>query len=89
MGGVLIGLDLIRAEYGLAARVAEALGLYRSTVSQWRAIPAEYVATVARVTGYPACRLRPDLYPAKPVRPHADKRRKKAGGTKRGGRYGH
>lgn len=91
MGGILTGLDLIRSERGLAARVADACGLHRSTVSQWRhEIPEQHVSTIARVTGFPACRLRPDLFPAKV---HFNKRsagaKAKGKGTRaKRGRYG-
>ncbi len=90
MGGVLVGLELIRSERGLASRIAEALGLYKSTVSQWRDIPEHHVQAIARVTGFPACRLRPDLFPAKV---HFNKRsagaKAKGKGTRaKRGRYG-
>lgn len=83
------GLQLIRAERGLASRVAESLGLGRNTVSQWRTIPEHHVKDVSRITGIPVCRLRPDLFPPREIQPRKDKRRKTVGGTKRGGRYGH
>lgn len=42
---------------GSAAKLAEALGITRSAVSQWRWIPGRHVRDVARVTGIPLAEL--------------------------------
>lgn len=49
---------------GGATRLAEALGVTRSAVSQWPRVPAERVIDVERITGVPRHELRPDIYPA-------------------------
>jgi len=41
--------------------VARGLGVNKATISRWKACPPDRVAEVARVTGIPAHRLRPDL----------------------------
>lgn len=49
---------------GGVTKLAKAIGVTRSAVSQWDAIPMDRVFEVARVTGVPAHELRPDLIPA-------------------------
>ena len=44
--------------------IAEALGVSRAAVSQWRRVPEKHLTTVARMTGISRRVLRPDLYPA-------------------------
>lgn len=51
---------------GGASRLAEALHVTRSAISQWRQVPAERVLDVERATGVPRHELRPDLYPPHP-----------------------
>ena len=48
---------------GAAVRIARQLGVAASTVSRWasRRVPAARVQDLARVTGIPARKLRPDL----------------------------
>lgn len=58
----MTGMDLIRAQRGLQTKIAKALGILPSAVCQWRAIPAERVVDVERVTGIPRELLRPDLF---------------------------
>ena len=49
------------------SELARRLKLSPTAVRKWRKkIPAERVAAVERETGYPRCRLRPDLYPDAP-----------------------
>jgi DNA-binding transcriptional regulator YdaS (Cro superfamily) len=44
---------------GSAAKLAAALGITRSAVSQWRRIPAWHMAKVSEITGIPADELLP------------------------------
>jgi pyruvate kinase len=45
--------------------IAEALGVSRAAVSQWRRVPEKHLAAVARITGISKRQLRPDLFPAR------------------------
>jgi DNA-binding transcriptional regulator YdaS (Cro superfamily) len=45
---------------GSAAKLADALGITRSAVSQWRWIPGKHVRKVASVTGIPLDELMSD-----------------------------
>jgi pyruvate kinase len=47
----------------VVTQIAEALGITRAAVSQWRRVPERHLVVVARVTGIPKRRLRPDLCP--------------------------
>lgn len=58
----LTGMERLRAERGLMARVARELGLRSSAVAVWVRVPAERVVEVERITGIPREQLRPDLY---------------------------
>ena len=51
-----------KANRGQQKRLASELGLYPSTVSQWKAVPAEHVRRVAEFTGITPALLRPDLF---------------------------
>ena len=51
-----------KANRGQQKRLADELGLYPSTVSQWKDIPAEHVRKVADFTGIAPVLLRPDLF---------------------------
>jgi len=42
--------------------IAAELGISTAAVSQWTRCPEKHVAVVARITGMPRWRLRPDLY---------------------------
>lgn len=52
------------AAAGGVTKLADAIGVTRSAVSQWGVIPMDRVFAVAGVTGIPAHELRPDLIPA-------------------------
>jgi hypothetical protein len=60
----LTGMELLRAERGLMARIARGLGIARGAVAVWDRIPAERVPDVERISGIPRHRLRPDLWDA-------------------------
>lgn len=62
------GMDLIREQKGLLAKVAYGLGLTRSAVVKWPRVPAEYVVRVEKITGISREKLRPDLYERTPSR---------------------
>jgi DNA-binding transcriptional regulator YdaS (Cro superfamily) len=51
-----------KANRGQQKKLADELGLYPSTVSQWKAVPAEHVRKVAEFTGISPAVLRPDLF---------------------------
>lgn len=52
----------LKANRGQQKKLAAELGLYPSTVSQWKAVPAEHVRKVADFTGIAPAVLRPDLF---------------------------
>ncbi len=58
----MTGMDLIRRERGLLAKVARELRLSRSAVAMWRLVPAERVVAVEAITGIARDQLRPDLF---------------------------
>lgn len=47
---------------GGPTRLATLLDITQGAVSQWRRVPSGQVHRVARVTGIPAEKLRPDLF---------------------------
>jgi pyruvate kinase len=49
---------------GTVARLAEALRISSSAISQWRRVPLDRVRVVEEVTGVPAHVLRPDHFDA-------------------------
>lgn len=50
-------------ERGLRSRIARELNITPGAVTQWQEVPAKHVLAVAKITGIPRHRLRPDLYP--------------------------
>lgn len=58
------GMEALRAQRGVMARVAKALGVTRAAVCMWTKVPAERVPAVSAASGVPAHVLRPDLYGA-------------------------
>ena len=42
--------------------IAEAIGVSRAAVSQWRRVPERHLTAVARITGMAKRELRPDLF---------------------------
>jgi hypothetical protein len=62
----LKGLDevmtKIRSERGLSVRIAEACGVARAAVYQWKRVPVGHVDTVAAVLKMSRKRIRPDIF---------------------------
>ena len=56
-----IALEDVFAAGGGMASLAAAIGVHRTTLYSWTRVPAERVFDVAKATGIPAERLRPDL----------------------------
>ena len=54
--------------------LAEALGITRQAVEQWRAVPPERVLQVERITGVSRYALRPDIYGSPPRQARPKKR---------------
>lgn len=55
-------LAYLKANRGKQRELATFLKLYPSTVSQWKAVPAEHARKVAEFTGIPVEKLRPDVF---------------------------
>lgn len=51
---------------GGPVKVAAALGITSSAVSQWKRVPPERVLAMEAATGVPRYELRPDMYPPPP-----------------------
>jgi DNA-binding transcriptional regulator YdaS (Cro superfamily) len=47
---------------GTAQKLADKLGITRSTIYAWREIPTKYIIEIERITKVPREELRPDLY---------------------------
>jgi DNA-binding transcriptional regulator YdaS (Cro superfamily) len=58
-------MQLLRKKRGELSRIAEAVGVSKQAVHQWRVIPPDHVSAVARVTGMKREELRPDWF--KPI----------------------
>lgn len=56
------GLGLAIAAVGSRAELARRLGLSKQATHSWIRVPHARLALVARITGVPAERLRPDLH---------------------------
>lgn len=52
----------IKANRGVTGKIAVACGITRQAVCLWRRVPIERVTIVAKITGIPRHRIRPD-YP--------------------------
>jgi len=72
----LVGLELIRANHGMASAVAAGLGIARSNISRWTEIPSNRAHDIARITGLRLSQLRPDLWP-----PRAKRKRRRLNGS--------
>jgi DNA-binding transcriptional regulator YdaS (Cro superfamily) len=58
-------IEKIRAERGLATRIAEACGIDRAAVYQWKRVPPGRVHTVAPIIKMKPEEIRPDVFPPK------------------------
>jgi hypothetical protein len=61
--------DKIKAEHGVGARIARAVGVSRQRVHKWEYVPEKHVLLVQRITRIPCYLIRPDLYKREAVRP--------------------
>lgn len=57
-----IALNEARTAAGGSSAIARALGLTPQAVLQWRAVPAERVLDVEKISGVSRYRLRPDVF---------------------------
>ena len=51
-----------RRQRGVLTKIAIGIGLTTQAVSQWKVVPLEWVPKVARATGVPRHKLRPDFH---------------------------
>ncbi len=65
-------LETLLAQRGAVTRIAAALGISTAAVSQWRRVPDERVAEVARALGVAPENIRPDLGPVPPEPPQRE-----------------
>ena len=76
--------EYLKAEHGRARKLARAIGIGDSALSQWDRVPAERVVAIEKATGIPRRLLRPDLYDETPEpAPAPPKRRRPADGAGR------
>jgi len=61
-------LEELFARRGAISRIARELGISTAAVSQWKRVPDDRVADVARILGLPVSAIRPDLGAAPPAR---------------------
>lgn len=59
-----IALKSILEKVGGPTKLAEALGVVPSAVTQWSRVPARHVPRVAALAGVDGRMIRPDLYPS-------------------------
>lgn len=55
-------LHEIHAVHGLAAKIARELGISRAAVCAWKKVPIRHLKAVARISGIPKAKLRPDIF---------------------------
>jgi hypothetical protein len=55
-------LNTIRSTRGLSVRIAEACGVHRCAVYQWKQVPPHHMATVAELMRLKPKDIRPDLF---------------------------
>ena len=52
----------IRETRGQSAEIADACGINKAAVYQWKRVPVQWVRKVSRITGIPAEKIRPDIF---------------------------
>jgi hypothetical protein len=52
----------IRADRGLAVKIAKSIGITRMAVYQWPRVPVDRIHAVAEVTGWRVQDIRPDIF---------------------------
>lgn len=57
-------LEYLNAERGRRQKLARALKIFPSAISQWDEVPAKRVFEVSAFTGIPVAKLRPDMMDA-------------------------
>lgn len=57
-------LTQVQSTKGLAPRIAEACGVRREAVWNWKRIPVAHVFAIEELLGIPRHKIRPDIYPA-------------------------
>lgn len=57
-------LEYLNAERGRRQKLAEALQIFPSAISQWEEVPAKQIFKVSAFTGIPVEQLRPDMMDA-------------------------
>ena len=55
-------IERIRSERGLAVKIAKACGIKRTAVYQWRRVPVERVAVVAKILKMSRKQIRRDIF---------------------------
>jgi hypothetical protein len=55
-------LNEIYAIHGLASKLARELGISRAAVCAWQKVPIRHLREVARISGIPKAKLRPDIF---------------------------
>lgn len=58
-------LEYLNAERGRRLKLAAALGIFPSAISQWKIVPAERLGDISRATGIAVEQLRPDIFKSK------------------------
>lgn len=57
-------LEYLNAERGRRLKLAEALGIFPSAISQWSEVPAKQIFKVSAFTGIPVEQLCPEMIDA-------------------------
>lgn len=68
----MTGMDLLRSQRGLLAKVSRGLGVTRATVAKWQTVPAERVVEIEEISGISRRKLRPDLYAPRRIKQAAE-----------------
>jgi len=55
-------VKIIKDTRGMAVEIGRACGITKSAVYQWKKVPPHWVNAVAKITGLPPERIRPDIF---------------------------